>query len=191
MRGKGFELSGEAEKRLLEQYREKSGDRTIARRIILYKILYGSMAMRYALDRVVSGREPERNNDLIHRARNFLVYSMNEFCADFARLPKTPKWYDSLFLLDLDGVFDQELMGFPHATESGLQSLMLLQSNGYSVMLNTGRSVEHVRKYCETYGLSGGVAEFGSVSKAAVRLRIGQPALSRQIGDLQQELGST
>src|SRR5689334_25348316 len=33
------------------------------------------------------------------------------------------------------------------------------------------------------------VAELGSVSKAATRLRIGQPALSRQIGDLQQELG--
>src|SRR5690242_19606884 len=33
------------------------------------------------------------------------------------------------------------------------------------------------------------VAESGSVSKAAVRLRIGQPALSRQLGDLQQELG--
>lgn len=33
------------------------------------------------------------------------------------------------------------------------------------------------------------IAELGSVSKAAVRLRIGQPALSRQIGDLQQELG--
>jgi LysR family transcriptional regulator, nitrogen assimilation regulatory protein len=33
------------------------------------------------------------------------------------------------------------------------------------------------------------VAELGTVSKAAVRLRIGQPALSRQISDLQQELG--
>jgi DNA-binding transcriptional LysR family regulator len=33
------------------------------------------------------------------------------------------------------------------------------------------------------------VAELGTVSKAAVRLRVGQPALSRQIGDLQQELG--
>src|SRR6185295_12386669 len=29
----------------------------------------------------------------------------------------------------------------------------------------------------------------GTVSKAAVHLRIGQPALSRQISDLQQELG--
>jgi LysR family transcriptional regulator, nitrogen assimilation regulatory protein len=33
------------------------------------------------------------------------------------------------------------------------------------------------------------VAEMGTVSKAAVHLRIGQPALSRQIADLQQELG--
>jgi DNA-binding transcriptional LysR family regulator len=33
------------------------------------------------------------------------------------------------------------------------------------------------------------VAELGTVSKAAVRLRIGQPALSRQLNDLQQELG--
>jgi LysR family transcriptional regulator, nitrogen assimilation regulatory protein len=33
------------------------------------------------------------------------------------------------------------------------------------------------------------VAELGTVSKAAVHLRIGQPALSRQIADLQQELG--
>ena len=33
------------------------------------------------------------------------------------------------------------------------------------------------------------IAEQGSVSKAASRLHLSQPALSRQIGDLQQELG--
>src|SRR5215467_4887704 len=33
------------------------------------------------------------------------------------------------------------------------------------------------------------VAELGTVSKAALRLRVAQPALSRQIGDLEHELG--
>jgi len=33
------------------------------------------------------------------------------------------------------------------------------------------------------------VAEQGTVSKAALRLRLTQPALSRQLHDLQQELG--
>lgn len=33
------------------------------------------------------------------------------------------------------------------------------------------------------------VAELGTVSKAAQKLRVAQPALSRQIGDLEQELG--
>jgi DNA-binding transcriptional LysR family regulator len=33
------------------------------------------------------------------------------------------------------------------------------------------------------------VAELGSVSKAALRLRVAQPALSRQIMDLEKELG--
>jgi len=35
------------------------------------------------------------------------------------------------------------------------------------------------------------VAEFGTVSKAALHLHTAQPALSRQISDLEQELGLT
>ena len=41
--------------------------------------------------------------------------------------------------------------------------------------------LKHLRTFCT-------VAELGSVSKAALRLRVAQPALSRQIIDLEKEL---
>src|SRR4051812_22907263 len=43
-------------------------------------------------------------------------------------------------------------------------------------------NLQHVRTFTT-------VAELGTVSKAAMRLRIAQPALSRQISSLEQELG--
>ena len=88
---------------------------------------------------------------------------MVEFCAASMNIASSMRWSNSLFFIDVDGVFDQELLGFPHATQSGLQSLALLRSNGYSVVLNTGRHIQHVRRYCDTYGVPGGIAEFGSV----------------------------
>src|SRR5438034_3961342 len=93
---------------------------------------------------------------------------MSEFCAGFIKPQGDLRWSDSLFFIDVDGVFDQGILGFPHATYSGLQSLMLLQTNGCSVVLNTGRGAQHVRKYCDVYGIQGGVAEFGSVFFDAV-----------------------
>ena len=46
----------------------------------------------------------------------------------------------------------------------------------------TGMDLRHARTFVT-------VADLGTVSKAAVRLHIAQPALSRQISDLEQELG--
>ena len=158
-----FQWNRESEEQLLATYMRMSGDRTAADRMIIYKILYASMAMRHAEGRVMAGNEPQKHNDLFHHARNFLIYSMNRFCADLIKQPRLIGWSDSIFFMDLDGVFDQELLGFPHATQSGLESLPLLQSNGYSVVLNTSRSVEHVRNYCATYGIAGGIAEFGGI----------------------------
>ena len=48
--------------------------------------------------------------------------------------------------------------------------------------MNAGMDLRHARTFVT-------VVELGTVSKAAARLHIAQPALSRQIGDLEQELG--
>jgi hydroxymethylpyrimidine pyrophosphatase-like HAD family hydrolase len=165
-----FQLSKDEERRLVEIYQRDSGDTSdIDGRLLLHKILYGTMAMRHAHDAAVRGKESEKNNARRHRARNFLVYAMNDFCSKLLGASKPDRWSDLLFFLDLDCVFDQELLGFPHATRSGLKSLALLHSRGFSIVLNTGRSVQHVRDYCEAYGLAGGIAEYGAVFVDSIR----------------------
>src|SRR5215510_401387 len=54
----------------------------------------------------------------------------------------------------------------------------LLEHSGIRI----GMDLRHTRTFVT-------VAELGTVSKAALRLCIAQPALSRQISDLEQELG--
>jgi hydroxymethylpyrimidine pyrophosphatase-like HAD family hydrolase len=93
---------------------------------------------------------------------------MSRFLMGPARSAPPQAWARRLFFLDLDGVFDCERFGFPHTTPSGLAALELLGAHDFSVVLNTGRSVEHVRDYCQVYGLAGGIAEFGSVFVDAV-----------------------
>jgi hypothetical protein len=127
--------------------------------------------MQRAANAVIAGKNPEANNERRTRARNFLVYSMSEFCAQLVRQPAPRAWSPSLFFLDLDGVFDQDLLGFPHATWRALQAIALLRAYDFSIVLHTGRSVQDVRNYCEAYEFPGGVAEFGSVFLDAFRDR--------------------
>ncbi len=50
-----FQWNRESEEQLLATYMCMSGDRTAADRMIIYKILYASMAMRHAEGRVLTG----------------------------------------------------------------------------------------------------------------------------------------
>ena len=169
-----FSLSEREERELLEAYASESGDRTIADRILLYHLLHGVLTMKRALGAIGPRLSPEKQEQRHRRylsARNFLVYRMNRFSASLIRRPPAARWSKRLFFLDLDWVFDRELLGFPHTTFSGLAALELLRSHGFSVVLNTGRSVDHVRNYCETYMLPGGLAEYGSVFVDSVHRR--------------------
>ncbi len=159
-----FQLSSKDEQELIEHYVGIGGDIAVAERILLWKIVHGLVGMELAT--AALGVETRSATLMLWHerlvlARNFLVHQMNLFSA--ALLPKrsTMQWTLRLIFLDLDGVFDTNVLGFPQATSSGLIALARLQAHGFSVILNTARSVTDVRQYCEAYGLQGGVAESG------------------------------
>ena len=159
-----FGLSAQEERDLLHTYARESGDHTVFDRILLYQLLCGAHHMRDArarLARARAGPEREHWNRRYLRARNFSVYRMSRGLCESLR--RQTRWSRRLFFLDLDGVFDCERFGFPHTTPSGLAALDLLRAHDVSVVLMTGRSVEHVRDYCAVYALPGGIAEYGSV----------------------------
>ncbi len=64
--------------------------------------------------------------------------------------------------LDIDGVLENELLGFPVLTRASATALRALIAHGYRPVLVTGRGLEEVRDRCRAYGLSAGVAEYGS-----------------------------
>ncbi|HYS21682.1 MAG TPA: HAD hydrolase family protein [Gemmatimonadales bacterium] len=169
-----FGLSESAEQELVRTYVRESGDATVSERLIWYKLLYGAMALRWALLGIRDARRESQRaawNARFVASRSFLAFQLHRECASLLPLRGAVRWSRRLFFLDLDGVFDSELLPFPHTTGHGLEALALLQSEGYAVVLNSGRSVEHIRQYCQAYGLPGGLAEHGSVFVDAVQGR--------------------
>lgn len=161
-----FHLSPKDEQELIAHYIQRSSDSTVAERILLWKVVRGVVEVELAtaaLGVEIRGEARMRWHERLVLARNFLVHHMNRFSASLLgdRLPL--QWTRRLIFLDLDGVFDSEVIGFPQATASSLIALSMLQRHGFSVILNTARSVTDVRQYCEAYGLPGGVAESGCV----------------------------
>lgn len=160
-------LDAEAEDRMVTQFVRETGDQALRDRVLPYKLHAGLLAMvraGYELARPFSPTQLEAANRRFLKGRDFLTYHFGRHMARRIPIVTNPAWTDKLFFLDLDGVLDIQALGFfPHTTPNGLRALWLLQAHGYSVIPNSGRSVDHVRHYCETYGLPGGVAELGTV----------------------------
>lgn len=169
-----FGLGPAAERELVQAYGQETGDRSIADRVLLYKLLTGSIALEQGAYWAPRARDRETALGWHARylaARNFLTYEVHQLAANWLATRRSLGWSGPLVFLDVDGVFDCEALGFPHTTPSGLAALDQLRAAGYAIVLNTGRSVEHVHRYCQIYGLPGGVAEYGSVFVDAVSAR--------------------
>jgi hydroxymethylpyrimidine pyrophosphatase-like HAD family hydrolase len=70
--------------------------------------------------------------------------------------------------MDIDGVLDRMVFGFPSTTAAGIKAISLLHTHGFSIVANTARSLHEVKEYCRAYHFVGGVAEYGAVVWDAV-----------------------
>jgi len=65
--------------------------------------------------------------------------------------------------IDIDGVLETMVLGFPATSPGGVLALRALTLHGFRPVLATGRSLSELRERCDAYRLAGGVAEYGAV----------------------------
>ena len=188
-------LSREEERDLITQYIASSDDATVGRRLFMHKLLAGLWAMSRVQEQLfASPRGGDGQLDL-HRhfmnAWNFLTVQTARHIGSLCHSWRDPRWRAPLVVLDVDGVIDRRLFGFPSTTAAGIKALSLLNAHGFSVALNTARSATEVREYCKAYSLAGGVAEHGSYLWDAVRQRehvLISSETERQLAELRRNL---
>jgi hydroxymethylpyrimidine pyrophosphatase-like HAD family hydrolase len=169
-----FNLSSAEEAGLIRRYVEQSGDRDVESRLVLYKLLAGTWAMSAAVDDLGDARLAHRHDECNERyleARNFLTVHMMRHCASLCRRPRAVEWRSPLVVLDIDGVLDKQIFGFPSTTTAGIEAVSLLHAHGLAIAVNTARTLSEVKDYCQAYGLVGGVAEYGGAVWDAVARR--------------------
>lgn len=167
-------LSPEQEKDLLDRYIEESGDIGIEQRLFTYKLLAGFWTMQEVQNRLfhkANSAERQELHDRFMNAWNFLTIHAAQHCSSFCLQPRELRWTPPLVALDVDGVIDRRLFGFPCTTAAGIEALSLLSAHGLSVALNTARSASELKEYCRIYSLAGGVAEYGGYLWDAVNQR--------------------
>lgn len=161
-----FSLSPAEEKALLRRYIADSGDETIERRLFMHKLLAGISALKIAHEQLFASRRGKEAQDELHRqfmqAWNFLTVEAARYCGALGHRGEKQKWNAPIVVLDIDGVIDRRVFGFPSTTAAGAEALSLLRENNFSVAVNTARSASEVRDYCRAYSLAGGIAEHGS-----------------------------
>ena len=166
-----FRLSPDEERGLIARYIDESGDRDVGDRLFLNKVLAGRWAMMTALANLGDPRLGHRHHEFNVQyidAWNFLTAQTTHFCAALCHLAEPPLWRAPLVVLDLDGVVDKQIFGFPTTTAAGIEAVSLLHAHDVAIAVNTARPLSHVKEYCHAYGLVGGVAEYGSVIWDAV-----------------------
>lgn len=161
-----LELSEEEEGKFIRQYIAESGDTTIEQRLFLNKLLAGLWTMNEVQEQLF-GAPRDRDAQQHYHSRfmnawNFLTVQTARRCGSLSHPRTDLRWRAPLVVMDVDGLIDRRVFGFPATTAAGVKALSMLSAHEFSVALNTARSAAEVRDYCKAYSLAGGIAEHGS-----------------------------
>ncbi len=161
----GWNLSSGEEQGLISRYIEESGDAAVTERLFLNKLVAGIRSLNSAIanleDHRLAKRSEEFNRDYVD-AWTFLTLHTMRHCANFCKKPESLWWRDPLIAMEVDGVLDRQIFGFPSTTIAGMRAISVLQAHGFAIAVNTGRSIPEVKEYCRAYGFVGGIGEYGA-----------------------------
>ena len=185
-------LSAEEERELVRRYVEMTADKDLEQRLFINKLLAGLWTMSSSQEQLFSRSQPAERQQQLHQqfvsAWRFLNEQTATFCGALSgSRGDVPQWRSPLVALDIDGVLDRRLFGFPCTTGDGVEAVALLRAHGFCVAPNTARSAAEVKAYCQAYGFAGGVAEYGSYLWDAVNQR-GQVLISEEAAHQLDEL---
>jgi hydroxymethylpyrimidine pyrophosphatase-like HAD family hydrolase len=160
-----FGLSSEEEGELINRYQEEACDPDIGRRLFIYKLMAGSWAMADAVTklqhRYLAGRQQQWHREFVD-AWHFLTAQTARHCGQLCGKSRAPGPGSPLLVLDVDGVIDRRIFGFPSPTAASIEGIAMLHAHGFPIVLNTARSVREVTEYCAAYDCVGAVAEYGA-----------------------------
>jgi hydroxymethylpyrimidine pyrophosphatase-like HAD family hydrolase len=159
-------LSAEEEEQMIEAYISASDDRPVRSRLFLCKLVVGLWELEAASKQLFTRATSTAQRQDCHRrfiaAWNFLTVQTARASGQHCHAPEPHAWTAPVVLLDIDGVLDRRVFGFPSTTGAGIEALAILHAHGYTLAVNTARSASEVREYCAAYGLAGGIGENGS-----------------------------
>ncbi|MFE2406802.1 HAD family hydrolase [Kitasatospora sp. NPDC059408] len=148
-----------AETELLAAYEQLTGRRIDPARWCLLRLVQNWDAARQARTADPASAPLVRAHERRAQAAAVQRFLAGAYLADLDTDPQGP-WC----VLDVDGVLESDVLGFPASSPQGMLALRALRAHGYRVLLATGRSLPEVRDRCAAYRLAGGVAEYGAVA---------------------------
>ncbi|MEE2031635.1 HAD hydrolase family protein [Rhodococcus chondri] len=143
---------GDFERLLRVGYAERTGVRIDPERWLLYRlILLWRLGRTGDMDRATAAT---RSANAMH---DYLtaVFPPGDRASDDHSGP--------LCAIDLDGVLETGLLGYPCTTPAGAVSLRALTAHGFRPIPVTGRCLDDVIERCRSFDLDGAVAEYGAV----------------------------